>query len=261
MTNKYDYKLNWPDFSSTCDYSFNLSGVRIAFNSRHTDDHLLGFDVSIESLEKQIALLKEIHGPIQLIRTHWSCECEDDDAIYVQGSVVAYVKVFHSEEFSAENDRKIRNDTELKNAILKLSNSSACFGQEDRLQARSEADIIQHTINDRLWLEAISGYLNGTCHYNVFTRLSDKLTLCVCFDMEGFWPRDKLPDPAHKDIVFESALDFLSHFKIVMPEDVPNHPDLPPLGLHLPNHEEKKIDSWGDIEISTTPDTSSDEGW
>jgi hypothetical protein len=78
--------------------------------------------------------------------------------------------------------------------------------------------------------------------------------------MEGFWPRAKLPDPAHKAIVFESALDFLSHFKIVIPEDVPNHPDLPPLGLHLPNYEEKEVNLWGDIENPTTPDTS-DDGW
>jgi len=196
-----------------------------------------------------------------LIRTFWSCECEDDDAVHVQGSIATYVKFFHSEEFSAESNKKIRNDAELKHAILKLAEHPTSIGEEGRLRIKSEADIIQHTINDRLWFEAIDGYLNGSCYFDVFTRLSDKLTLCVFFLIEGFWPTDKLPDPAHKDIVFESALDFLSHFKIVMPEDVPNHPDLPPLGLHLPNHEEKKIDSWGDIEISTTPDTSSDEGW
>ncbi|MFT7185268.1 MAG: hypothetical protein ACI84K_000643 [Pseudohongiellaceae bacterium] len=57
--------------------------------------------------------------------------------------------------------------------------------------------------------------------------------------------------PGHKDLVFESALDFLSHFKIVMPEDVPNHPALPPLGLHLPNHEEKEVDPWFDTESVT----------
>jgi hypothetical protein len=262
MTNKYDYKLNWPDFNATCDYSYNLSGIRVAFKARLTDDYLPGFNISVESLEQQIASQNEIHGPIELAYCTWSCECEDDHAIHVQGSIAAYIKIFHSEEFSAENDNKIKNDAELKNAILKLGQYSYKNLEEHRrLRVTSDADIIQHRLNNRPWYEAIDGALRGTWDYGVFTRLSDKLTLGVFFVMEGFWPTDKLPDPAHKDIVFESALDFLSHFKIVMPEDVTNHPDLPPLGLHLPNHEEKEVDPWFDTDNSNAPDTSSDEGW
>ena len=256
----HTYNLNWLDFDKTCDYSFNLSGIRIAFKARETNRHLKGFDISIDSLKNKIVYEDGFHGPIQLIRTSWSCEYEDEAAIHVQGSIVAYVKVFHSEEFSAEQNKKIKNSTNLKNAILKLSDSTACFGTEDRLQARSTSDIYQHTINNRLWFEAIDGYIHGTCHYNVFTLLSDELTLSVFFDMEGFWPNDKLPDPDHKKMVFESALDFLSHFKIVMPEDVINHPDLPPLGLHLPNHKEKEINHDENHKEPTSPDANPDIG-
>ncbi|WP_439136159.1 hypothetical protein [Pseudomaricurvus sp.] len=236
-------QLEWMNFERQHDYGFNLGGVIVNLKGPAPDDPINGFTISDTDFSNAITLSQqEAHGPINLFDISWPCEIQTPNSIEIQGSVLATFKLFHSLEFGLPTQGKIRNQEDLQLAIINLG--KLCFEDEKdctTFYPQSTSDLESHSVNGRLWHEALTGYLGGTMHHDLYTRLNDDLTLAIYINLTTFWGNQKLPDPEHKRLVFESILDFLSHIQILQPEDV--DPDNPPiLGLHSPFREEKPIE-------------------
>lgn len=255
-----NYQLQWLDFSQQYSYSFNLSGIRLSFKGPNTDMHSDGFDISTSTFKNAIATSEGGHGPMRLARISWSCEVEDGAAIHQQGVVIAQVMLFHSEEFSARDDKLVHSDEDLQLSILDFGvRCQDDYGSDNYLIPYSTSDLTPHLINNRTWFEFTTGVIEGSIDYDLFTRLSNELTLGIYFHPTGFWPNTALPHPDHKAIVFESILDFLAHIDIVEAGSASTK-EIPPLGVHAPFKIEKNLqDSDARDPISPTP--SPEEGW
>ncbi|MFT7559254.1 MAG: hypothetical protein ACI93R_001159 [Flavobacteriales bacterium] len=257
-----DYALKWPDFNYTFDYTYNLSDIWLSLKAPHTKKLPIAFDISVPELKTTIALNEGIHGPIQLLRSSWACFCEDKIAVHQQGAITATVKLFHSSEFSVTENKKIDSEQDLQASLVQLfKDPIPGFNPDNHIAPQSPKELTVHKIDGRFWHESVEGQLTGTMHYDMFTRLSEDLTLGIYFTMAGFWDVDKLPDPGHKALVFESVLDFLSHIRIVMPEDV-DDANLPPLGVFSPTIKEKDVSEFGKKDEDFSHDTpENDWGW
>lgn len=236
--------LQWMNFSLQHDYGFDLGGVRVNLKGPAPDDPINNFIIDAPSFNKAVALSQEdIHGPINLFDVSWPCEIQTPESIEIQGSVLTTFKLFHSFEFGFSTQGKIYTEKDLQLAILNLG--KLCFEDEDTAIAcypKSASDIEVHSIKNRTWHEAVTGYLGGTLHHDLYTRLNEDLTLAIYINLTTFWGNQKLPDPEHKRQVFASILDFLSHIQIRQPGEYdPTNP--PPLGLHSPIRQEVAVET------------------
>jgi hypothetical protein len=252
-----ELKLSWMDFASQCCYSYDVLGTRVVFQGPMADQEFpnhftftlnpsLGEGAFLAEHILPTATPKVLYGldsgVVNVARLRWPGEVETDDAIHIQGSLAVEIQLFHSDHLTCQSGAKIQTHEHMIEALLRLNRMSA--QEADNINytyPKAKSDISVHELQGRKWYETLLGYLSGIIRYKIYTRVNDSVVLCASFSLSNFWRHDALPDPAHKRAVFESVLDFLSHFQFIAPEDIDRHPELLAPGFYPPNSTEKNI--------------------
>ena len=232
------------NFELSNTFLFNIADTFLVFRGPQPKKISEGFTIlDKDNTKNSLTFDRSQEIPIRLAKLSWACEIETEEAIYNQGAVIADLLLFHLSGIANSPRNPINTTDQLIETILKWNEKRLEERKEvkDRLYPKTKSDFTIHQINGRDWIEMTWGTLFGTWYYDVFTMINQDILLNVGFHFAGFWDFDKLPDPEHKKLVFESALDFLSHVQIIPPEEVSNHPDLLPPGQYSPHTNEKVI--------------------